>query len=102
MTLTEFLLARITEDKAVAHAKPPMTLARHDAEFHHAEFDGFSAVWTSADRLLAECEAKRQIVEEFRDCLDAGGTEGDIVRFILPRMALPYANHPDYRQEWRP
>ena len=41
----------------------------------------------------AECEAKRRIVENAQDPGD------DLFVAIL---ALPYADHPDYREEWRP
>ena len=44
-------------------------------------------------RVLAECEAKRQIVQNAQDPGD------DLFVAIL---ALPYADHPDYREEWRP
>ena len=46
-------------------------------------------------RVLAECEAKRRIVEM------------DFERYgeqwaVLAALALPYVDHPDYRAEWRP
>lgn len=65
-------------------------------------------------RVLAECEAKRRIVEEHRP----GGKEGE--RYCgccwlddleawephpcptMKAIALPYADHPDFREEWRP
>jgi hypothetical protein len=88
-----------------------------DDEYNHA------TRWSPA-RVLAECEAKRRIVQQ---CLDlvasfgdwdaaaaagAGGRNlwpGDVSRrershahAILDAMALPYADHPDFREEWRP
>jgi hypothetical protein len=47
------------------------------------------ARWDPA-RVLAECEARRRIVTE---C----GWET-----VMRHLALPYADHPDYRDEWRP
>jgi phytoene/squalene synthetase len=50
-------------------------------------------------RVLAECDAKRRIVAE----ADAGhGGYPDGVYFAVRALALPYADHPDYRPEWRP
>lgn len=46
-------------------------------------------------RILAECEAKRAIVAY--DHVDLA-TYIDMTRLL----ALPYADHPDYREEWRP
>jgi hypothetical protein len=46
-------------------------------------------------RVLAECRAKRQVVE--------GVTADEATRdLVLRTLALPYADHPDYREEWRP
>jgi hypothetical protein len=42
-------------------------------------------------RVLAECRAKRQVLE-------ACGDDEQVLRCL----ALPYADHPDYREEWRP
>jgi len=111
MTLTEFLLARIAEDEALAQvatpgqwerdsgwsitAPPPEdwsgpyvvveTKQRNDAEFIASH---------NPARILAECEAKRRIVE---------GLGGLIAqRRVVRWLALPYADHPDYRPEWKP
>lgn len=60
-------------------------------------------------RVLAEVEAKRRIVE---DC--SGDTPGSVYYLenpdvtdglncrVLCLLALPYADHPDYRPSWRP
>ena len=93
MTLTEFLLARITEDDKQAYfawPRPPMT----------------------SERLRAECEAKRVIVRICDDLLrsfnheptapwpDVNRRERQHASVILESLALPYAEHPDYREEW--
>jgi hypothetical protein len=58
-------------------------------------------------RVLAEVEAKRRLLKQFRlrgDSVRAvvqpstGGVWDDMLRLL----ALPYADHPDYREEWRP
>lgn len=60
----------------------------------------------------AEAEAVRRIVYDARDVLDPpfGWLGRAFVRFwlkgqveqTLRTLALPYADHPDYREEWRP
>ena len=119
--LTEFLLARIAEDEAAAHHA--RGLLGMDAQWHTAEHlreRGLTIAdarhverWSSA-RVLAECEAKRRIVE-LHDCvhecigdgnltadpnLQDGAYGGPCDTLLL--LALPYADHPDYRDEWRP
>ena len=102
MTLTEFLLARIAEDEDIARN----TMA--------------SMKWST--RVLAECEAKRRIVELHADggnsqgyddtgygeydhaCTECGafgeyGIEWPCA--TLRALAYVYAGHPDYRQEWK-
>lgn len=49
-------------------------------------------------RILAECAAKRQIVEY---CSDQLGDEYERIP-VLELLAQPYADHPEYRPEWRP
>jgi hypothetical protein len=66
--------------------------------------------------VLAECEAKRQIVEEWPDndgCDLAGSAYGDHAMLeaagekamharVLRHLAAIYADHHDYREEWKP
>ncbi len=47
-------------------------------------------------RVLAECRAKRALVE------GVGGVDPLAYDLVLRSLALPYADHPDYREEWRP
>jgi hypothetical protein len=47
-------------------------------------------------RVLAECAAKRGIVEQLAG--PAGGADAGVLRLL----ALPYAGHTDYRADWRP
>lgn len=87
MDLTEFLLARIAEDQRWAedyYPPPPM--------------------WISG-RLLAECEAKRRIVE-LHGSVDPCDAHDASFRTVpcdtIRALALPYADHPDYDPTWRP
>jgi hypothetical protein len=63
------------------------------------------------DRVLAEVEAKRELVEEHqpaaygecRTCREPGLDRNQAAPCLTLRLlALPYADHPDYREEWRP
>lgn len=49
-------------------------------------------------RVLAEVDAKRRVVDEGDTSYDGA----DEYRRVLALLALPYASHPDYREEWRP
>lgn len=53
-------------------------------------------------RALAECEAKRRIIYWLSDPYSAVEGAWVLEAKILPELALPYADHPDYRDEWRP
>jgi hypothetical protein len=73
---------------------------------HIAEFDPF--------RVLAECNAKRQIIERYQFVTGHGPavdhtramdmTVGAVaaLRDILQMLALPYAERPGYLEVWRP
>lgn len=93
MTLTEFLLARIAEDEAQAN--------RSKADLAMNPNLRIPAEWVSgvADRVLAECEAKRRIVEH---CEPDPLTKSPGDEYVLRLLALPYADRPGYREEWRP
>lgn len=68
-------------------------------------------------RVLAEVDAKRRILDdvvdeasgldaqvdgEFRVGIRDTKTEPYLGDVLLRLLALPYASHPDYREEWRP
>ncbi|MFE9850313.1 DUF6221 family protein [Streptomyces sp. NPDC005576] len=62
-------------------------------------------------RILREVEAKRQMIETFESRYKAAkasntsttlGLEWVVRADVLRLLALPYADHPDYQQEWRP
>lgn len=64
------------------------------------------------DRLLAECDAKRRIIEQYRaiEPDDTGSqlwqamqrAERSTLLETLRFLALPYADREGYREEWRP
>lgn len=122
--LVDFLLARIAEDEALARgAVERSSYGWSDNAFSEAvelaENEGARkqgtdhiARWDPA-RVLAECDAKRRVVDSLRDLTDAETTEdqawalerGDrseqVAIATMRLLALPYADHPDYRDEWR-
>lgn len=125
MTLTEFLLARIAEDEKVAHDAADTA----DAEMWESDSDGetvrgfggslqdvLRSGWQTGDcghdcpevthaarfdpaRVLAECEAKRQIIQGDYWGQDDEFVEGPVVHNVLLILATVYANHPDYQPE---
>jgi hypothetical protein len=118
--LTDFLLARIAEDEANVAAilrQDPNWEADGDGVFDRPDRriayvrGDYAAThiahWDPA-RVLAECEAKRRVVELHRT--DATDPEVIVCAVCLygppcetlRLLALPYADHPDYRPEWRP
>lgn len=118
-TLTDFLLARIAEDEANASVGGPSSrewdhetdegeyVATTGATVARVNLAGWGAHIARHDpaRVLAECEAKRRIVESCQR-LEEQSLDGAwwIVEqdAILLALALPYADHADYREEWKP
>jgi len=92
MTLTEFLLARIAEDEA--QALELIRRQRHKRTVRDAELGYIRAF--DPKRVADDCEAKRLIVE-----LSEHGC-GDDYQRVQQALALPYADHPDYRRVWKP
>lgn len=90
MTLADFLLARIADD---------------EAEIHEAEAVIEDAGWwqIKRPRVLAECAAKRAIVSELQPGRheDLGISQGTS-EYLLSLLAVPYSDHPDYDESWRP
>lgn len=127
MTLVDFLLARIAEDEDAARvatgkrwhgqACEVRTLPR-DTEratepywfqicsmFHDNHFrDALHIARWDPARVLAECAAKRWIVEGLAGIDLLVGLNPSLpvlAREWLQSLAAPYADHPDYRKEWR-
>jgi len=142
MTITEFLLARIAEDEAAAQAASTgpwvwVGEAAEDSAFLYAgdnepviaaygnHTEGYIEC-SDADRsyiarhdparVLAECKAKRAILEraiEIHDMIDGewgGGHEVSKEGWqddnpgteVVQALAAVYADHSEYRQEWAP
>jgi hypothetical protein len=111
--LAEFLLACIGEEETEARRllrraqdhelaiKDPSLLGRRVPGWHD-----WPTVQRMVSRALADCDAKRSIVKvceaalDVRDMPELGGRY--LALDVLPLLALPYADLPDYREEWRP
>jgi hypothetical protein len=89
MELSEFLLARIAEDERRVQQLIQV----------------MGSTTQATDRLLAECQAKRQLLDWHRQYnLDESdhphGREDQCPAWRL--LAMPYDDHPAYDEAWRP
>jgi hypothetical protein len=115
MTITDFLLARIAEDEAEAQAwlKPsvatvtPWSIAAH--YLAGSINDRPMPSWShDPARVLAECAAKRHIVDRVREQAGYIFDEPDeewseavhVSADVLRALASAYSDHPDYRDAW--
>lgn len=123
MKITEFLEARIAEDEAMAQAV--VATVAPDAWENPTKWGNFFpqdvVFWDTQTpyRVLAECKAKRAILEEHGPvedrnwmggeahdhlwCGSCGSIDDSPVPFpceTLKAIAAVYADHRDYRQEW--
>jgi hypothetical protein len=87
-TLTDFLLARIAEDLSTAAATSALR----------------AETYAASRRVLAECEAKRRIVERCTPLSDmqVRRQTRTLASDVLCALASVYADHADYRESWRP
>lgn len=72
------------------------------------DVDGCWGVHLDPARVLAEVEAKRRALDHYQAVRNHAKNdpayvlaEGAVAKQIQI-MAAPYADHPDYRKEWRP
>ncbi len=106
LTLTDFLLARIAEDEA---------LADRAGSFNGPEAmrnDNYGNLTVQPSRIRAECEAKRAIVElhdrqhecstydRFGEVDNCTWCLGASDCSTICALAAVYADHPDYRGAW--
>lgn len=120
--LVEFLLARIAEDEesAISEQADAMVGFYWKSYPQKAYEELQSRVLASSSRILTECEAKRAIVELHGPVEEQGvtvcsecGPDEDVPFRVeaygrgwpcptMRALARVYADHPDYREEWRP
>lgn len=119
--LIAFLTARLDEDEAMAleiqqrdwrigNAVDP-TQPCHIHTFPRAELVADGLNWLVAEhitrhhpaRVLDDVDAKRKAIEACTYFLhDSEAGPDPCAATVLAALALPYADHPDYRDEWRP
>jgi len=112
--LDEFLLARIAEDKHLATDVAAAAGQSDAGQSDTGRQDPFDPT-----RVLAECSAKRGMVLACRaarpdlaflgsrppgmgDFPLSPADQHQLAALTLGLLALPYADHRDYRPEWRP
>jgi len=122
MSITEFLLARIAQDEAAAQSAMGagatwVTAADTAAGIAGADA-GLLILVHNPVRVLAECEAKRRIVElhavyphpqvmvygTIRPCSECGSVDDSPVEWpcrTLLALASVYADHPEFDPAWR-
>ena len=106
--ITGFLLARISDDEveaAIALVReasdsragglPDDTTGITCKDLLTAESDGRHA------RVLAECKAKREIVDECERSM-LNDKDSSTAEWIAAHLATVYASHPDYDPAWAP
>lgn len=116
--LADFLRARLDEDEQAARAAfsgqvdpedgwgaeraegyRHTTITPHVGMIHEPVQADHVVRWNPA-RVLREVAAKRALMVELDS---SGGPETeDAYHVVLRRLAAVYADHPDYREEWRP
>lgn len=94
MTLSEFLLERIKEEADLWAQAVDAGLVMTVNGQNMVAPTGF------AERQVAQCAARRKVVQAVE--WDHRVAATDIGRHILRLLAAPYAEHPDYRNEWAP
>ncbi len=89
-----FLEARIAEDEAAARVTAPNVPGADDA-------DGSPGSPLCAARILAECAAKRKILDNVPLVTDISSQTGATSQYVLMCLASVYSRHPDYQEGWR-
>ena len=111
MNISEFLLARITEDELAARAVIAECEESPPSVYDMAQVPMLNA--GAPDRVLAECAAKRRVVELHHDpyegdddydpactgMYDSGSAESSNCD-TLRALASVYADHPDFDPNW--
>jgi hypothetical protein len=102
-----FLRARLDEDEVAARA----ARARHPKSHGGGTLQAVTSLMASrAARALREVEADRRLLRDYLEVGEAFRVHGGEVfraardaygRCVLHRASV-YADHPDYRQEWKP
>jgi len=94
-----FLEARVAEDEAAAGeaaaGEPDESGPGHQAIRTRLEVSPFTAA-----RVLAECAAKRKILENVPLVTDIPSQMGGTSDYVLMCLASVYSWHPEYQEGW--
>lgn len=109
ITLTDFPLARIEEDEADARAADALgQIAERITTSSCQEFADHIARWQPL-RVLADCEARREVVQQYAAAVVAAAEEGWVkdgveraLELTIKTLATVHADHPDFDEAWRP
>lgn len=110
--LTTFLRKRLAED---VHTARRLATTRHGVAII-AVGDGEDPIVLGPEWMLQDIEAKRAIVDRYEQAVHArirlqtndpaiNATRETWIRameYAVAQLALPYQDHPDYSQSWRP
>ena len=123
LTIADFLLARIAEDEAAAYrwdsdgpngAVVASVWTGEGPGYTTVAASSVGGVWVADGReveaqhvhmlfeparVLAECKAKRDIVEECERSM-LNDSDSSAAEWIVGRLAAVYASHPDYLPAW--
>jgi hypothetical protein len=98
VTLAEFLLARVADDARWGRDRQHEDFRKHRIRSRRAHLAPDDPI-----RVLADSAGKRRIVEECDPDRNAAAVAASgLADRVLRELALPYADHADYREEWRP
>jgi len=109
--LVQFLRARLDEDTRLAlQARDPWFGYEPDQHLERVkQADALFIACYSPNRVLAEVDVKRKILKRYAELSGEGWAPSaprtvrlQELRDTVRQLALPYADHPDYRDTWRP
>ena len=102
--LVEFLPTRIEEDKRIAWlvaSESPTTDTGFCVWATQFAFDPERMIVAiDYQRVLAECTAKRRIIDSFRAAIPST-TTAETLEAVLRELASAHADHHDYQENWR-
>ena len=88
-------------DSLVAFLRARYGMAAQGAAALPHAIGNIQSLW-SPDRLLADVDAKLKIVEECVRTLEFEDYGHALANDVLRLLALPFADHKDYRETWKP
>jgi hypothetical protein len=106
--LVKFLTAQFDKDERAASALHDIAICKLAINGPTDPRWGWECDCEHPARVLADVDAKRQIVAECAfwlegdDGLWSQDTRANVAWLIAALLALPYADQPDYDEAWRP